>query len=86
MNLINDPATQRTACTALDALLEILHEIIELYLQLIMDHLAGPSLPSSRSSPGAIGSAAHRLQGALHALMPPADDELSRDLPESHRT
>ncbi|KAE9406240.1 ARM repeat-containing protein [Gymnopus androsaceus JB14] len=28
MNLINDPATQRSACTALDALLEILHDSV----------------------------------------------------------
>ncbi|KAF9005943.1 armadillo-type protein, partial [Cyathus striatus] len=41
MNLINDPATQRSACTALDALLEILHDVIDQYLPLIMERLAG---------------------------------------------
>ncbi|KAJ7890594.1 armadillo-type protein [Mycena olivaceomarginata] len=37
MALINDPDTQRSACTALDALLEILHDHINLYLASIMD-------------------------------------------------
>lgn len=63
MNLINDPLTQRTACTALDALLEILHDTIELYLQLIMERLAGllETAPIAVKSvvTGAIGSAAH---------------------------
>ena len=66
MNLINDPATQRTACTALDALLEILHDTIELYLQLIMERLAGlietAPLPVKSVVIGAIGSAAHASQ------------------------
>jgi len=63
MNLINDPATQRTACTALDALLEILHDSIDQYLQLIMERLAGllesAPLPVKAVVTGAIGSAAH---------------------------
>lgn len=63
MNLINDPATQRSACTALDALLEILHDVIEQYLQLIMERLSGllETAPISVKSvvTGAIGSAAH---------------------------
>ncbi|THU97754.1 ARM repeat-containing protein [Dendrothele bispora CBS 962.96] len=63
MNLINDPETQRSACTALDALLEILHDVIERYLQLIMERLSGllESAPMSVKAvvTGAIGSAAH---------------------------
>jgi hypothetical protein len=63
MNLINDAATQRTACTALDALLEIMQESIDQYLQLIMERLAGllETAPISVKAvvTGAIGSAAH---------------------------
>jgi hypothetical protein len=63
MNLINDEATQRSACTALDALLEILHDVIDQYLQLIMERLAGllKTAPLAVKSvvTGAIGSAAH---------------------------
>ncbi|KAL0953706.1 hypothetical protein HGRIS_004898 [Hohenbuehelia grisea] len=63
MNLINDGETQRSACTALDALLEILHDVIERYLPLIMERLAGllDTAPLAVKSvvTGAIGSAAH---------------------------
>lgn len=63
MALINDSATQRTACTALDALLEILHDGIDQYLQLIMERLASllETAPISVKAvvTGAIGSAAH---------------------------
>lgn len=63
MTLINDPETQRSACTALDALLEILQDVIDQYLQLIMERLAGlletASLPVKAVVTGAIGSAAH---------------------------
>ncbi|KAF6761661.1 armadillo-type protein [Ephemerocybe angulata] len=63
MALINDPVTQKAACTALDALLEILHEHIDQYLQLIMEQLAGllQTAPISVKAvvTGAIGSAAH---------------------------
>jgi hypothetical protein len=63
MALINDGATQRTACTALDALLEILHDGIDQYLQLIMERLASllETAPISVKAvvTGAIGSAAH---------------------------
>ncbi|KAF8347702.1 armadillo-type protein [Amanita rubescens] len=41
MTLINDDVTQRSACTALDAILEISGEVIDQYLQLIMERLAG---------------------------------------------
>ncbi|KIY62189.1 ARM repeat-containing protein [Cylindrobasidium torrendii FP15055 ss-10] len=63
MNLINDETTQRQACTALDALLEILPNVIDQYLNLIMERLAGllDTAPISVKSvvTGAIGSAAH---------------------------
>lgn len=63
MTLINDEGTQRSACTALDALLEILHDVIDQYLQLIMERLAGllETAPLSVKAvvTGAIGSAAH---------------------------
>ena len=63
MNLINDEVTQKAACTALDALLEILHEHIDQYLNLIMEKLAGllqtAPIPVKSVVTGAIGSAAH---------------------------
>jgi importin-4 len=63
MNLINDSVTQKAACTALDALLEILGSTIEQYLSLIMERLAAllESAPLSVKAvvTGAIGSAAH---------------------------
>jgi hypothetical protein len=63
MSMVNDAATQRTACTALDSLLEILHEHIDQYLDLIMTRLAGlldsAPIPVKAVVTGAIGSAAH---------------------------
>ncbi|KAJ7281608.1 armadillo-type protein [Mycena rebaudengoi] len=63
MALINDPATQRSACTALDALLEILHDYIGIYLASIMECLTAllATAPIAVKSVviGAIGSAAH---------------------------
>ena len=63
MTLVENPLTQRTACTALDALLEILHDNIDQYLQLVMERLAGllETAPLSVKAvvTGAIGSAAH---------------------------
>jgi importin-4 len=63
MNLINDPDTQRAACNALDSVLEILHDNIEQYLQLIMDRLSNllenAPLTVKAVVTGAIGSAAH---------------------------
>ena len=71
MNLINDPDTQRAACTALDAVLEILHDNIEQYLQLIMDRLANllenAPLTVKAVVTGAIGSAAH---ASKHGFLP----------------
>ena len=76
MNLINDPETQKAACTALDAVLEILHDNIGQYLQLIMDRLANllENAPLSVKAvvTGAIGSAAHASkQGFLPYFLPP---------------
>jgi hypothetical protein len=63
MNLVHDPATQRSACTALDALLEILQDVIDQYLNLIMEQLSNllDTAPISVKAvvTGAIGSAAH---------------------------
>jgi importin-4 len=63
MTLVNDPGTQRSACAALDALLEILGDVIDQYLSLIMERLASllETVPISVKSViiGAIGSAAH---------------------------
>jgi hypothetical protein len=63
MALVGDSTTQRSACTALDALLEVLHDVIDQYLPLIMERLSGllESAPSNIKAvvTGAIGSAAH---------------------------
>lgn len=63
MQLVNDPVTQRSACTSLDAVLEILGDKIEAYLPLIMERLVGllETAPIAVKSVviGAIGSAAH---------------------------
>lgn len=63
MQLVNDPMTQRSACTALDALLEILGDTIDQYMQLIMERLVGllETAPNPVKSVviGAVGSAAH---------------------------
>lgn len=63
MNLINDPDTQKSACTALDGVLEILPDVIDQYLPLIMERLGGllETAPLSVKAviTGAIGSAAH---------------------------
>lgn len=63
MRLVHDPATQRSACTALDALLEILQDVIDQYLDLIMEQLANlldtAPIPIKSVVTGAIGSAAH---------------------------
>ncbi|KDQ11917.1 hypothetical protein BOTBODRAFT_34989 [Botryobasidium botryosum FD-172 SS1] len=63
MNLMNDPASQSAACTALDSFLEILGPQILQYLTLIMERLAGlletGTLKVKSLVTGAIGSAAH---------------------------
>ncbi|KAF8159659.1 armadillo-type protein [Crassisporium funariophilum] len=84
MNLINDPATQRSACTALDALLEILHDTIDQYLQLIMERLAGlletAPLPVKAVVTGAIGSAAHASKERFLPYFQPTMNHLSHFL------
>ena len=84
MNLINDPDTQRAACTALDALLEILHDNIEQYLQLIMEKLAGllENAPLSVKAvlTGAIGSAAHASKQGFLPYFPPTINRLAHFL------
>jgi hypothetical protein len=63
MNLVDDPITQKAACTALDSLLEIMHDVIGDYLPMIMERLGVllGSVPISVKAvvTSAIGSAAH---------------------------
>ncbi|EGN95021.1 hypothetical protein SERLA73DRAFT_77038 [Serpula lacrymans var. lacrymans S7.3] len=84
MTLVNDPATQRSACTALDALLEILHDVIEQYLQLIMEQLAGlldtAPLTVKAVVTGAIGSAAHASKEKFLPYFQPTMNKLQHFL------
>jgi len=84
MNLINDPVAQKAACTALDALLEIATDVIDQYLQLIMERLAGllESAPISVKSvvTGAIGSAAHASKERFLPYFQPTMIHLSQFL------
>jgi hypothetical protein len=63
MHLLDDPVTQRSACTAFDALLEIMGDSINQYLPVVMERFVGllDTAPTSVKSViiGAIGSAAH---------------------------
>lgn len=63
MHLLDDPVTQRSACTAFDALLEIMGGTIHKYLPLIMERFVGlldvASISVKAVIIGAIGSAAH---------------------------
>jgi importin-4 len=63
MELVNDPETQKAACTALDGLLEIMSDSIEQYLPILMERLGSllesAPLPVKAVITGAIGSAAH---------------------------
>ncbi|KAH8832771.1 ARM repeat-containing protein [Flagelloscypha sp. PMI_526] len=63
MNLLDDPVTQKAACTALDSLLEIMHDVIGEYLPTIMERLGLllGTVPLSVKAvvTSAIGSAAH---------------------------
>lgn len=63
MRLLDDPVTQRAACTAFDALLEVMGDAIHKYLPLVMERFVGllDTAPASVKSViiGAIGSAAH---------------------------
>ncbi|KAG7093478.1 hypothetical protein E1B28_007153 [Marasmius oreades] len=84
MNLINDPETQRSACTALDALLEVLHDVIDQYLQLIMERLSGlletAPLPVKAVVTGAIGSAAHASKDRFIPFFHPTMERLQHFL------
>lgn len=63
MHMLDDPVTQRSACTAFDALLEIMGDSIHQYLPLVMGRFVGllETAPISVKSViiGAIGSASH---------------------------
>lgn len=84
MTLVNDPQTQRAACTALDALLEILHDVIEQYLGLLMERLSGllDSAPLKVKAvvTGAIGSAAHASKERFLPYFQPTMDKLQHFL------
>ncbi|KAM6496954.1 ARM repeat-containing protein [Amanita muscaria] len=84
MTLVNDPATQRAACTALDAMLEISGDVIEQYLQLIMERLAGlletAPIPVKSVVTGAIGSAAHASKDRFLPFFQPTMDRLQHFL------
>ncbi|KAN0088830.1 Armadillo-type fold [Tylopilus felleus] len=84
MNLVHDPATQRSACTALDALLEILQDVIDQYLNLIMEQLANllDTAPIEVQSvvTGAIGSAAHASKGKFLPYFQPTMNRLQHFL------
>lgn len=84
MTLVADPVTQRSACTALDALLEILHDVIEQYLHLIMERLSGllETAPVSVKAvvTGAIGSAAHASKEKFLPYFSPTMDRLQHFL------
>ncbi|KAJ7224327.1 armadillo-type protein [Mycena pura] len=84
MALINDPDTQRSACTALDALLEILHDHIGIYLGSIMEHLNSLLLtaPIAVKSVviGAIGSAAHAAKDGFLPYFQPTMEKLQHFL------
>ncbi|KAH9941479.1 ARM repeat-containing protein [Amylocystis lapponica] len=84
MQLISDPETQRPACTALDALLEILQDVIDQYLHLIMERLAGlvetAPIPVKSVVIGAIGSAAHASKDKFLPYFQPTMDRLKHFL------
>ncbi|CAK5274034.1 unnamed protein product [Mycena citricolor] len=84
MALVNDAETQRSACTALDALLEILHDHINMYLAGIMECLTGllASAPISVKSVviGAIGSAAHAAKDAFLPYFQPTMEHIQHFL------
>src|ERR1700761_3908884 len=84
MALINDPDTQRSACTALDALLEILHDHIGIYLGSIMEHLNSllltAPIPVKSVVIGAIGSAAHAAKDGFLPYFQPTMEKLQHFL------
>lgn len=82
MELVNDPDTQRSACTALDSLLEVMGSDISQYLPAIMERLAGlletAPLPVKATVTGAIGSAAH---ASKEGFLPYFDQTMQRIKP-----
>ncbi|KAF8631861.1 hypothetical protein AX15_002131 [Amanita polypyramis BW_CC] len=80
MNLVNDSATQLSGCAALDALLEISGDVIEQYLQLIMERFAGlletAPIPVKSVVTGAIGSAAYASKERFLPYFRPTMDRL----------
>ncbi|CEH17574.1 arm repeat-containing protein [Ceraceosorus bombacis] len=82
MELINHEETQRSACTALDSLLEVMGEDISQYLPAIMERLAGlletAPIPVKSTVTGAIGSAAH---ASKEGFLPYFPQTLQRMLP-----
>ena len=82
MALVNNPATQCSACTALGSLLEILCNLVDQYLQLTMEHLSGllETIPISVKAAivSAISSIAHASkEHFLPYLQPTMDSSTS---------
>ena len=75
MELINAPETQRAACTALDALLEVMGDDIGQYLPAIMERLTGllqtAPVAVKATITGAIGSAAHAAKDGFRPYFEP---------------
>lgn len=84
MSLVNDEVTQRAACTALDALLEILGDTIEKYLDILMARLSGlletAPLKVKAVVTGAIGSAAHASKSKFTPYFQPTMEKLKHFL------
>ncbi|KZT64595.1 ARM repeat-containing protein [Daedalea quercina L-15889] len=84
MQLVNDPVTQRNACTALDALLEVMHDTIGMYLEMIMQQMVGlldtAPMPVKSVVIGAIGSAAHASGEKFLPYFPSIMDRLKHFL------
>lgn len=74
MQLVADPVTQRTACTALDAFLEIVGDTIDSYFWLFMETLSGlldtAPVKIKVVVTGALGSAAHASRAAFLPYFP----------------
>lgn len=75
MELIHSPETQRAACTALDALLEVMGDEIGQYLPAIMERLTGlldtAPVQVKATITGAIGSAAHAAKDGFAPYFAP---------------
>lgn len=84
MHLLDDPVTQRNACTALDALLEIMRDSIPQYLPLVMEKFVGllDTVPISVKTViiGAIGSTAHASGEKFLPYFQPTIDRLKSNL------